>query len=152
MGLDLDAILPKLKRNQSTALVALISTLLVFIGKFVYDAESAVTNSVLFLTVLATSWLSITLYMFVKAKGVLSKESLQVFNAGETGGQYWFRNGWNLKAVAAWITGSAVGILGISSVDYVGPIAEFLHGIDVSIPVAGISSILTLTLLKAKGR
>ncbi len=152
MGLDLDAILPKLKRNQSTALVALISTLLVFLGKFVYDAESAVTNSVLFLTVLATSWLSITLYMFAKAKGVLSKESLQVFNAGETGGQYWFRNGWNLKAVAAWMTGSAVGILGISSVDYVGPIAEFLHGIDVSIPVAGISSILTLTLLKAKGR
>ncbi len=152
MGLDLDAILPKLKRNQSTAVVALISTLLVFIGKFVYDAESAVTNSVLFLSVLATSWLSITLYMFAKAKGVLSKDSLQVFNAGETGGQYWFRNGWNLEAVGAWITGSAVGILGISSVDYVGPIAEFLNGIDVSIPAAGISSILILSLFKAKGR
>ncbi len=152
MGLDLDAILPKLKRNQSTAVVALISTLLVFLGKFVYDAESAVTNSVLFLSVLATSWLSITLYMFAKAKGVLSKDSLQVFNAGETGGQYWFRNGWNLEAVGAWITGSAVGILGISSVDYVGPIAEFLNGIDVSIPAAGISSILILSLFKAKGR
>jgi len=152
MGLDLDAILPKLKRNQSTAVVALISTLLVFLGKFVYDAESAVTNSVLFLSVLATSWLSITLYMFAKAKGVLSKDSLQVFNAGQTGGQYWFRNGWNLKAVGAWITGSAVGILGISSVDYVGPIAEFLNGIDVSIPAAGISSILILSLFKAKGR
>ncbi len=152
MGLDLDAILPKLKRNQSTAVVALISTLLVFLGKFVYDAESAVTNSVLFLSVLATSWLSITLYMFAKAKGVLSKDSLQVFNAGQTGGQYWFRNGWNLKAVGAWITGSAVGILGISSVDYVGPIADFLNGIDVSIPAAGISSILILSLFKAKGR
>jgi purine-cytosine permease-like protein len=50
MGLDMDAILPKLSRLKSTVLVAAISTGLVFIGKFVYDAEAAVTNSVLFCT------------------------------------------------------------------------------------------------------
>ena len=62
MGLDMDAILPRLSRLKSTVLVAGISTGLVFIGKFIYDAEAAVTNSVLFLTCLASAWIAISLY------------------------------------------------------------------------------------------
>jgi purine-cytosine permease-like protein len=138
MGLDLDAILPKLSRMKSTALVAGISTALVFIGKFVYDAEVAVTNSVLFLTCLATSWIAISLYAFFRSKGLISKEDLQVFNSRKSGGQYWFSNGWNFRAVFAWLLGSAAGIFGISSVDYVGPVANALNGVDVSIPTAAI--------------
>jgi purine-cytosine permease-like protein len=138
MGLDLDAILPKLSRMKSTALVAGISTALVFIGKFVYDAEVAVTNSVLFLTCLATSWIAISLYAFFRSKGSISKEDLQVFNSRKSGGQYWFSNGWNFRAVFAWLLGSAAGIFGISSVDYVGPIANAFNGVDVSIPIAAI--------------
>jgi purine-cytosine permease-like protein len=138
MGLDLDAILPKLSRMKSTALVAGISTALVFIGKFIYDAEVAVTNSVLFLTCLATSWIAISLYAFFRNKGSINKQDLQVFNSRKSGGQYWYSNGWNFRAVFAWLLGSAAGIFGISSVDYVGPIADALNGVDVSIPVAAI--------------
>ena len=138
MGLDLDAILPKLSRMKSTALVAGISTALVFIGKFVYDAEAAVTNSVLFLTCLATSWIAISLYAFFRNKGSINKQDLQVFNARKSGGRYWYSNGWNFRAIFAWILGSVAGIFGISSVDYVGPIADALNGVDVSIPVAAI--------------
>jgi purine-cytosine permease-like protein len=138
MGLDLDAILPKLSRMKSTALVAGISTALVFIGKFIYDAEVAVTNSVLFLTCLATSWIAISLYAFFRNKGSINKQDLQVFNSRKSGGQYWYTNGWNFRAVFAWLLGSAAGIFGISSVDYVGPIADALNGVDVSIPVAAI--------------
>ena len=150
MGLDLDAILPKLKRSQTTILVAIMSTALVFIGKFVYDAETAVTNSVLFLTVLATSWISITLYLYVKSRGEFDRESLQIFNTGKTGGAYWFKSGWNLKVVLAWLIGSTIGILSISSVDYVGPIADAFSDIDLSIPVAATSSIFILKLLTAR--
>lgn len=138
MGLDLDAILPKLSRMKSTALVAGISTALVFIGKFIYDAEVAVTNSVLFLTCLATSWIAISLYAFFRNKGSINKQDLQVFNSRKTGGQYWYSNGWNFRAIFAWILGSVAGIFGISSVDYVGPIADALNGVDVSIPAAAI--------------
>jgi purine-cytosine permease-like protein len=107
-------------------LVAGISTGLVFIGKFIYDAEAAVTNSVLFLTSLASSWIVISLYGYYKNKGNFDKAALQVFNKRETGGKYWFTGGWNLKATFSWIVGSVVGILGISTVDYVGPIAAAL--------------------------
>lgn len=147
MGLDLDAILPKLKRSQTTILVAAISTALVFFGKFIYDAEAAVTNSVLFLTVLATSWIAITLYLYVKNKGVFDKEALQIFNTGKTGGAYWYSGGWNLRVLISWVIGSAIGILSISSVDYVGPIADALNGIDFSIPAAAASGVLSVIFL-----
>ena len=148
MGLDMDAIVPKLSRLKSTVLVAGISTGLVFIGKFVYDAEAAVTNSVLFLTSLASSWLVISLYGYYKNKGNFDKAALQVFNKRETGGKYWFTGGWNLKATFSWIVGSVVGILGISTVDYVGPIAAALGDVDVSVPGAVISALVVYALLE----
>jgi len=148
MGLDMDAILPKLSRLKSTVLVAAISTGLVFIGKFIYDAEVAVTNSVLFLTCLASAWIAISLYGYYRNKGVFDKAALQVFNRRETGGKYWFTGGWNLKATISWIVGSVVGILGISSVDYVGPIAAALGDVDVSVPGAALSALVVYALLE----
>ena len=148
MGLDMDAILPKLSRLKSTVLVAAISTGLVFIGKFVYDAEVAVTNSVLFLTCLASAWIAISLYGYYRNKGVFDKAALQVFNRRETGGKYWFTGGWNLKATISWIVGSVVGILGISSVEYVGPIAAALGDVDVSVPGAALSALVVYALLE----
>jgi purine-cytosine permease-like protein len=141
MGLDMDAIFPRLSRIRSTALVALIATGFVFVGKFVYDAEVAVTNSVLFLTCLATSWIAITLYGYFSVAGALDKSALQAFNERSTGGIYWYRAGWNLSAVVAWVLGSLVGILGISSVDYVGPISKSLGDVDVSIPAAALAGV-----------
>jgi purine-cytosine permease-like protein len=148
MGLDMDAILPKLSRLQSTVLVAGISTGLVFIGKFIYDAEAAVTNSVLFLTSLASSWIVISLYGYYKNKGSFDKAALQIFNKRETGGKYWFTGGWNLKATFSWIVGSVVGILGISTVDYVGPIAAALGDVDVSVPGAVMSALVVYAVLE----
>jgi purine-cytosine permease-like protein len=148
MGLDMDAIMPRFSRLKSTVLVAGISTGLVFIGKFVYDAEVAVTNSVLFLTSLASSWIVISLYGYYKNKGSFDKAALQVFNKRETGGKYWFTGGWNLKATFSWIVGSVVGILGISTVDYVGPIAAALGDVDVSVPGAVMSALVVYALLE----
>jgi cytosine/uracil/thiamine/allantoin permease len=65
--------------------------------------------------------------------GTLHKEDLQVFNKRKQGGLYWYQAGWNIKATVAWIAGSICGILGISSVDYTGPIASALGGVDVSV-------------------
>jgi purine-cytosine permease-like protein len=147
MGLDLDAILPKLSRAKSTILVALISAALVFVGKFVFDAEAAVTNSVLFLTALATAWASISMFMYWRTKGSFDLVDLQAFNSGKSGGKYWYTAGWNFKAVIAWALGSACGIFGISSADYVGPISEAFGGVDLSVPTAAIVAIAVVTVL-----
>jgi len=142
MGLDMDAILPRLSRLKSTLLVSAIATGLVFIGKFAYDAEAAVTNACLFLTALGTAWIAIALFGYYRMGGSLHKEDLQVFNKRTQGGLYWYQAGWSIKATIAWVVGSACGIMGISSVDYTGPIASALGGVDVSViapAVVGIS-------------
>jgi purine-cytosine permease-like protein len=133
MGLDMDAILPRLSRLKSTLLVSAIATGLVFIGKFAYDAEAAVTNACLFLTALGTAWIAIALFGYYRMGGSFHKEDLQVFNKRTQGGLYWYQAGWSIKATIAWVVGSACGIMGISSVDYTGPIASALGGVDVSI-------------------
>jgi purine-cytosine permease-like protein len=133
MGLDMDAILPRLSRLKSTLVVSGIATGLVFLGKFAYDAEAAVTNARLFLTALGTAWVAIALFGYFRMGGTFHKEDLQTFNNRQGGGRYWYQAGWNLKATFAWVVGSICGILGISSVDYTGPIANALGGVDVSI-------------------
>lgn len=133
MGLDMDAILPRLSRLKATLVVSVIATGLVFLGKFLYDAEAAVTNACLFLTALGTAWIAIALFGYFRMGGSFHKEDLQVFNKREQGGRYWYQGGWNLKATIAWLVGSICGILGISSIDYTGPIANALGGVDVSI-------------------
>lgn len=148
MGLDMDAILPRLTRLQSTILVAAISLFLVFLGRFVFDAEAAVTNSVLFLTSLATAWGAIALFGYWRIKGKFHQSDLQVFNERKRGGQYWFVAGWNLKASIAWLIGSAAGICGISSIDFVGPLAERLNYIDVSIPASAVTAITVYAILE----
>jgi purine-cytosine permease-like protein len=148
MGLDLDAILPKLSRPQSTYLVAGFSTALVFLGKFVFDAESAVTNSVLFLTCMATAWFSITIFGYFRISGRFEKDSLQIFNRGTTGGIYWFKNGWNSNAILAWLFGTLVGFLGVSTTDFQGPISKILHEIDLSIPLSAMGALLLFIALE----
>ncbi len=150
MGLDLDAIFPNLSRMKSTALVATISTLLVFLGKFAYEAEAAVTNSVLFLTCLATAWFVVSIYGYWLNEGKVDKDALQIFNKRTTGGVYWFSNGWNYKAISAWFIASIAGIFGISSVDYVGPISSAFGNIDISIPTSAIVGLMVYALLERR--
>lgn len=143
MGLDLDAILPRLTRTQSTTIVAALATALVFLGTFVWSAEESVTTYVLVLTSLATPWAVVTMIGFVRTRGRLDEPSLQVFNRRERGGAYWFRGGWNVDAVLAWAGGSVLGVLSNSTTSFEGPIAGALGGLDVSV----LTSALTAGLL-----
>jgi purine-cytosine permease-like protein len=149
MGLDLDAILPRLTRTQATFAVTAIALGLVFLGKFVWDAESSVTTYVLFLTSLATPWAVITMIGYARTRGRFDQDSLQVFNRRATGGAYWFFHGWNIDATVAWAIGSVVGILSNSTENYVGPIAERLGGLDASVLTSAVAAGMVYLLLVA---
>ena len=118
-----------------------------FLGKFVWDAESSVTLYVLFLTSLATPWAVITMIGYVRTRGRFDQDSLQVFNRRETGGAYWFVHGWNIDAVVAWVIGSVVGVLSNSTETYVGPIAERLGGLDASVLTSAVTAGVIYLLL-----
>ncbi|MHA6804344.1 purine-cytosine permease family protein [Salinifilum ghardaiensis] len=136
MGLDLDAIVPPLSRVVATTLVSALSTVLVFLGYFVWDAQNAVTAFVLLLTAVGTPWAVVTLFGFARCRGDYDSESLQVYNRRATGGLYWYAAGWNPRAVLAWAIGSAAGLLSVDTALYTGPLLRLTGGIDVSFLVA----------------
>ena len=140
MGLDLDAILPRLSRTTSTAAVAIASTILVLLGKFVWSAENAVTTFVVVLTSLATPWAVITMIGFARTGGRFDEPSLQIFNRRETGGVYWFTAGWNVDTALAWVLASAIGVLSNSTTGYEGPISHLFKGIDVSFVTSALAA------------
>lgn len=140
MGLDLDAILPRLTRTQATFVVSAIALALVFLGRFVWAAEESVTFYVLLLTSLATPWAAVTMLGYARTKGRFDQDALQVFNRRGHGGSYWYWRGWNLDAVAAWVVGSVVGILSNSTETYIGPIADRLGGVDASVLTSAVAA------------
>ncbi|GAA4841012.1 purine-cytosine permease family protein [Kitasatospora terrestris] len=137
MGLDLDAVLPRAGRRQATNVVAAVVVALVFLGHFVWSAQDAVTSFVLVLTAIGTPWAVITLIGHRRCRGDYDRSSLQVYNRGTRGGVYWYRSGWNVPATTAWAVGSAVGLLGIDTPVYRGPLLAATGGIDVSFLLAG---------------
>ena len=140
VGLDLDAILPRLTRTQATLVVTAIALALVFLGRFVWAAEESVTFYVLLLTSLATPWAVVTMIGYTRTKGRFDQDSLQVFNRRAHGGSYWYWRGWNLDAVAAWAVGSVVGVLSNSTETYSGPIASRVGGVDVSVLTSAVAA------------
>ncbi|MEV0058007.1 cytosine permease [Saccharopolyspora shandongensis] len=147
MGLDLDAIVPPLSRVKATVLTSVLSTVLVFLGYFVWDAQDAVTAFVLLLTAIGTPWAVITLIGFARCRGVYDPDALQVYNRRARGGIYWYTGGWNLRAAAAWLTGSAVGLLSVDTALYKGPLLELTGGIDLSFLLAAAATAATYLLL-----
>ncbi|MER6310725.1 cytosine permease [Streptomyces sp. NPDC001739] len=150
MGLDLDAILPRASRTQATYVVAGVSTALVYAGHFLWAAQDAMTSFVLLMTAIGTPWAVITVMGFARCRGNYDADSLQVYNRGTRGGVYWYRAGWNVQATAAWALGSAVGLLGVDTPFYQGPLLPHTGGIDISFLLAAAVAGLAYLLLTAR--
>ena len=150
MGLDLDAIVPPLSRIKATIMVSVLSTVLVFLGYFVWDAQDAVTAFVLLLTAVGTPWAVITLVGHIRCKGKYDADALQVYNRRSRGGIYWYVGGWNLRATAAWAVGAAVGLLSVDTALYTGPIVEWTGGIDLSFVLAALTTAVAYLLFSVQ--
>jgi purine-cytosine permease-like protein len=131
-GLDLEAIVPQLRRTQATVVCAVIGLALIFLGTFVFSAEDSISAFVVVLTCALTPWMAIVLVGYVGRRGVYDPDALQVFNRGERGGRYWYWHGWNPTAVIAWILGTACGLMFSASTLFTGPWANVANGIDLS--------------------
>ena len=58
-------------------------------------------------------------------RGYYLPDALQVFNRGEIGGIYWFKHGWNVAGMTAWIVSALLALLMVDIPDhYVGPLAR----------------------------
>ncbi|MCR1784005.1 cytosine permease [Nocardioides carbamazepini] len=147
MGLDLDAIVPRVTRVQATAVACLVSTALVFVGYFLWDAADAVTAFVLLMTAAGTPWAVITLIGFRRSRGVYDADALQVLNRRSRGGVYWFTHGFSIPAVVSWALGTTVGLLSVDTTIWRGPLIDATGGVDMSPLLAGITAAVSYLVL-----
>ncbi|MGY1578686.1 cytosine permease [Streptomyces sp. MN13] len=150
MGLDLDAILPRLSRARATCAVAVVATACVFAGHFAIEAQTAMTSFVLLLTAIGTPWAVITLIGFVRCGGVYDPDALQVYNRRARGGAYWYTAGWNVPATVSWALGAAVGVLAVALPSYEGPLLALTGGVDCSFVLSAAVGGLAYLLLTGR--
>jgi purine-cytosine permease-like protein len=105
------------------------------------DLLGAVNGFVGAIVVTTTPWMVIMAIGFWNRRGWYSTEDLQVFNRGKTGGRYWYTNGINWRAMAAWVVSAVLGL----QFAYYPPIIEgqwtaVAGGVDLSLIVAIVSA------------
>ncbi|MER5873594.1 cytosine permease [Streptomyces sp. NPDC002044] len=149
MGLDLDAILPRVTRTTATLAAAAVATGFVFVGSFGWNAQAAMTSFVLLLTAIGTPWAVITLIGYARCRGRYDAEALQVFNRRSVGGLYWYRGGWNPRATVSWAIGAGVGLLAVTTPFYEGPLLALTGGVDCSFVLSGLAGGLAYAALTA---
>ncbi|GAB2875403.1 cytosine permease [Streptomyces deserti] len=153
MGLDLDAIVPRVSRATATYTVAVVATACVFAGHYASSAQEAMTSFVLLLTAIGTPWAVITLIGFARCRGVYDADALQVFNRRSRGGIYWYTAGWNIPATVSWALGALVGLLAVALPSYEGPLLAWTGGVDCSFLLSGaVGGVVYLLLTPARER
>jgi purine-cytosine permease-like protein len=146
-GLDFSSVFPKLSRVQATLLIGSFTIGLIFIGRFAFNIVTSVTTFVTLIIVCTTPWMVMMMVGYLHRRGHYLSEDLQVFNRGQKGGAYWFRNGVNVEALAIWILSA---VLSISFVNlpgqFVGPLGNLFNGLDISLLVAVVVPAVLYTL------
>jgi purine-cytosine permease-like protein len=146
-GLDTSSLFPRLARVPATLMISAVSFVLVFIGRFVWNAVDSVSAFVIILVVILTPWVVINLVGYVRHRGQYNPEDLQIFNAGGSGGAYWFTAGWNFRAVGAFVPSVVFGLMFVNTTLFKGPWADSAGGIDLSLVSGAVLSLILYVIL-----
>ncbi len=148
-GLDFSAVVPGLSRFHATLIMSAVLIGVVYAGLFSIGFVSLIILLATLLVVCTTTWCVIMAIGLATRRMWYDPEALQVFNRRQTGGIYWFKNGYNWRAVSAWAIASTVGLLAVNIADqFEGPIASVAVSLGVN-SLAGIDLSLVLAILLA---
>jgi purine-cytosine permease-like protein len=129
-GLDFSSVFPKFSRVQATIGIGVVAFLFILTGRIFFGA----------IIVTTTPWMVIMAIGYIVRRGSFRPRDLQVFNRGEIGGSYWFRNGVNWRGMVAWLGAAALGLLFANYPPIIiGPFINVGGGIDLSLAVAVVS-------------
>jgi purine-cytosine permease-like protein len=140
-GLDFSSVFPKFTRVQATIAIGSVAFIFIVVGRLFTDLLGAVNGFVGAIVVTTTPWMIIMAIGFWNRRGWYSPADLQVFNKGMTGGRYWFSNGINWRAMAAWIISALLGLqFGNYPPVIVGAWSGVAGGVDLSLVVSIVSA------------
>jgi purine-cytosine permease-like protein len=134
-GLSANSMVWRAPRSAVTAVTAALALVVLYLGAVRYDAMDSMGAFVTLLLTVIAPWAAVLTVGHRLHGGRYRPEDLRVFTSGG-GGRYWYTHGVNHRAVAAFTTGSAVGVLWVNNPLYVGPLAELTGGVDLSLPAS----------------
>jgi purine-cytosine permease-like protein len=136
-GLDFSSVFPRLTRPRATLLIGTISIGLIFVGRFVFNLVDAITTFVSLIVVTTTPWMVVMMIGYYVRRGWYDPDAMQVFNRGQSGGLYWFRGGWNLQGMSAWILSATLALLMVNMPGhFVGWLGHLAGDLDLSLLAA----------------
>jgi len=136
-GLDFSSVLPRLSRTQATLVIGIVSCILIFLGRFHFSLFGSISTFISLIIVTTTPWMVIMMIGYFVRRGFYIPDAMQIFNRGQIGGPYWFRGGWNIAGIAAWIGSSLLALLTVNIPGhYVGWLGGLASGIDISLIAA----------------
>jgi purine-cytosine permease-like protein len=136
-GLDFSSVFPRLSRPQATLFIGTVSIGLIFIGRFAYNVVDAIMTFVSLIVVTTTPWMVIMMIGYFVRRGWYEPQAMQVFNRGQRGGLYWFRGGWNVQGVVAWILSAVLALLMVNMPGhFIGWLSRFTGDVDLSLLAA----------------
>ncbi len=136
-GLDFSSVFPSFSRVRATIFIGVIAFLFILLGRIFFDLLGAVNAFVGAIIVTTTPWMIIMAIGYFVRRGSFSRDDLQVFNRGETGGRYWFTAGVNWRGMVAWIVSAVLGLMFAYYPPVIeGPFNAVAGGVDLSLIVA----------------
>jgi purine-cytosine permease-like protein len=136
-GLDFSSVFPSLTRPRATLFIGSISIGLIFVGRFGFNLVDAITTFVSLIVVMTTPWMVVMMIGYFVRRGWYSPEAMQVFNRGQRGGLYWFRGGWNLPGITAWLLSAGLALLMVNMPGhFVGWLGRLAGDLDLSLLAA----------------
>jgi len=150
-GLDFSSVFPRLTRVQSTLFIGTLAFAFILIGRFVFNLVSSINAFATLIVLCTTPWMVIMTFGYFFRRGYYLPDELQVFNRGQRGGAYWFNNGVNWRAMAAWLLATGIGLCFANVPPLLkGPFSDLAGGVDISLVVTlAVAALLYVSLLVA---
>jgi purine-cytosine permease-like protein len=153
MALDLHTVLWRLSRFSNAIIVTIISFLTTYLFIVVWNFTNFLSTFTDVISAALAPWLAILIIGHFRTHGrykVLDLHTYATRNETkyEHRGVYWYRNGFEYRALVIWAICTVFAILCSSSTDLVGPISRHFDSIDLSF-IAGFTSGAVLYLLFA---
>ena len=131
-GLDLAAIVPRVRRVHTTLITSVAAIALVFAGTFAFSAVDSITAMTLVLNGVAVPWVIVNVLGFLVARRRDVRPARRP-GLGRPQRPLLVHRRLQPARLAAWAAGSAFGLLAVTTELYTGPLANLAGGVDISL-------------------
>jgi purine-cytosine permease-like protein len=131
-GLVLQTVGVKLRRSITVIADGIFGVTVTLLAVLVWDAIDAMNTLLQLIVVTVAPLMSVYLAdMWLRR----NKYDGRALEAGSPTGQYWYKNGYNVAGIVAFLVGFTASLLTVYTTFYVGPINNLLGGLDISFEV-----------------